>query len=145
MITLILQLCAAIIAHFRRTPELPAFTVNLDDTEARWNAEAKEEWDLAFRGAVGSLPSFSRLEAERLKGASPAVAESERIRQMLRQPPGTPIRVTDKAMRDIIIRDCRTAPMEALGHLMAAPNQFVPNRDDLARYNALLADKVHGD
>src|SRR4051812_48335362 len=64
-------------SFFRDREELPSFTVDLDDSEARWNREQKDEWDREFEAAKGFLPAFSDLEAERIKVLSDAQRESE--------------------------------------------------------------------
>lgn len=73
------------VRYYCRQPELPAGTVNLDETEAGWNTEAKDEWDIAFQAETHFLPAFSRLEAERLNGLSSAQAESELRRRQIQE------------------------------------------------------------
>lgn len=53
-----------VLRPFRRVEQLTSFTVNLDDTEAKWESEALDEWDQAFNEATGSFPEFSRLALE---------------------------------------------------------------------------------
>jgi hypothetical protein len=116
-----------------RPAELPAFTVNLDDTEAQWEAEALDEWDRALQTATGKLPTFSRLYAPPPQRRITEAQADAFIREVNR-PVGAPVLVG------------RPPGMEALyvcteGHHNTAIGCSAQPVDEVERYNDLLRAK----
>lgn len=121
---------------FRRQQELPSFTVNLDDAEAKWEQEALDQWDREYRDAVGCFPQFSRLEAERIKVLSTAQQESELRRRSLLE--------RERTYNEVLKQTYAAGSLAtvAAAAQRARPNPFLPPvSNDVARYNELLKAK----